>query len=254
MSLAFIMPCYREPPLQVAWAVARVIHHNPGCRVVVVQDGDFMGSTALAEKLPGVVVTQLPGGPYKRWQYGGTWVHKLLARALEHGGDFDYVVKLDPDTMVCRPVVGIPDGAYCGTLAPRPAAPGGKVLTHAAVAMRRDLIQYLVTGRELLDPKLRVSDVAISKGSPIVSEEIVVARVAERLPVVLTPWPVVCHCAMLRPKPLGDDIIFAHSVLPFEPPRAKNFLPAAWFTEMLDRERGWLREHHPHLLDEGTTK
>jgi len=247
MSLAFVMPCCKEPPRQVAWAAARVLHHHPGSRVVVVADGDA-ADTALVSRLPGVTVCRLAGGPYKRWQYGGTWLHKVLGKARQFGGDFEYLVKLDPDTLVTQPVADHPAAPYSGLIVPRQNVPDGKALTHAAVMFRRDLVDYLVNGHELLDPAFRVPGIAVSTGSPLMSEEIVMAKAAEKLQLPLTSWPVVVHCCLILPKPPKPDVMFAHAVLPFEAPRTKSIVPPPWFQDLMQSERDWFASAHPTLL------
>ena len=78
------------------------------------------------------------------------------------------------------------------------------------------------------------------------------AKVAEKLPLPLTEWRVVNHGVIMHPQPIGPEIVFAHAVLPFEPPRAKNFIPATWFQELLASERRWFAGANPRLMKSPT--
>lgn len=243
----FVMMCYQEPTAQVAWSIARLQGNNPGANVLLVADKPETGSFQWIADTFGVGLVGLNAGPLKRTHHGGRWIHEWMQLALQRGGAFEQLIKLDPDTLVRGPIFQTPGTMYFGEQSARVGLPIRNlgVCCHSAVGFSRHLVEQLVRTKEYLDPRFVNGSVDIRQklGSDIASEEILTAWVLRELGVPATTWPAVRNGAHRwnRDYPGATCI---HPVVPFQPGKVSLGTLPRWYRDLLISEARWFRATH----------
>jgi hypothetical protein len=154
---AFLVTIADEGAPQLAACLASVRAAYPDAPLVVISDGVY------DPDYPVLCAQQraryVPDEFLKRIECGGAWWERLLTLGLQTGAD--YLVKIDPDTLVHRPFQGDPPGAISGTMqrhaSGRQMVQGGCQVI-AAAAARRLLDPALIGAPELAERKLYVWD------------------------------------------------------------------------------------------------
>jgi hypothetical protein len=149
---AFYFAVYRDEPLALRLA-QDVRRHYPAAEIVAVGDGPVASWFHAAMAALGVAF--VPGLHLKQAGHGGAAAHRNLQAVLSHT-TADLLIQLDPDSILHRPFVEIPDDPWFGQMHVSrctwyPVHPFG-TLHGACWGMRREVAELAVRSGLLLEP------------------------------------------------------------------------------------------------------
>lgn len=160
-----------------------------------VYDRDMAGKTIedLRRVYPQAGIVHLLDDPPNRLklpQFAGRWTERWMLSALATPADI--VIKVDPDTIVCRPLEDFPSADMFGAFSQRQRFKG---IMGGAVGFQRSAVQQIVDSKFLLDKKYTESLYAFGEYRPgrdqteIMSlQDPIVFDVALRLGLTTSPW------------------------------------------------------------------
>lgn len=146
---AFVMTVYDEPKQDVALRVAHAREVYPNCEFIICYDGLEPYGIEQAKEVHWKRHIKVP-------ELGGTWTHQWMREYLRHS-ERPYVIKIDPDTMLVKPLEFYPVGEIAfGTRHLHGIPPHITPLYHGgAIGYARALTERITREKWLLAPIYR---------------------------------------------------------------------------------------------------
>ena len=219
-NLCFVFSVYRDEPLAIR-LMADIRRAYPEADIICIPDGP--ADISLLNACRYYRVMRFLGCRLKTLEYGGAWLHRLLALPLMFSGA-DVIIKLDPDTRIHRRFEAVPEADWFGQL--RSTAFYLPIIGGGCMGFSREFAERVLVSEYLLDPLYKdkrfayqrygryrqpgetasdewialtdwiIADVAHRLGVERISWREVLINFREPLPVDLSPW------AATHPHPL----------------------------------------------------